>query len=133
MHRGGHVIGHVVGKLEAHLGVVFGQVHAVGPTNRNNLAHHLEQERAGLWIRADRANRLANCRCGPRQPYQEDILLPDLAKDVFGELCLDAPREAGLEKGLPRGDRDLSNSPNSSLCIGPVWRMTPGLSIVVAT
>jgi hypothetical protein len=123
----------IVRKLQAHLCVVFRQVDTVGPANRHYLAHHIEQERARLWIFADRTNGLANCRCGPRQPHQEHILLPDLAKDVPGELCLDAAREAGLEKRLPSGDREPSNSPNSSLCIGPVWRMTPGLSIVVAT
>jgi hypothetical protein len=48
VHLGSHVIGHVVRELEAHLGVVLGQVHAVGPTNRNNLAHYLMQEGACL-------------------------------------------------------------------------------------
>ena len=43
------------------------------------------------------------------------------------------PARQASRNACPRGEREPSNSPNSSRCIGPVWRMTPGRSMVVAT
>jgi hypothetical protein len=43
------------------------------------------------------------------------------------------PARLAASKASPRGEREPSNSPNSRRCIGPVWRITPGEAIVVAT
>ena len=43
------------------------------------------------------------------------------------------PARQAASSAWPRADSEPSNSPNSSRCIGPVWRMTPGASMVVAT
>ena len=36
------------------------------------------------------------------------------------------PARQASRKACPRAEREPSNSPNSSRCIGPVWRITPG-------
>ena len=101
MHRRRHVIGHIVGQLQAHFGIVLGQVHPLRAADRDHLAHQVEQEGAGLGIFTDRADGLADRRRGPRQAHQKNILLPNFAQDVRGQLGLDPAGDTRRQKRLP--------------------------------
>ena len=92
--------GSVVGEGEALGCVVLRQRHAVRTADRDDFAHQLEQEGAGLRVLADRADRRAHRRRRPGQPDQEHVLLPDRAADVVRELGLYAGFERGLEQRL---------------------------------
>ena len=43
------------------------------------------------------------------------------------------PALAAARRASARGEETPSNSPKTRRCIVPVWRITPGRSIVVAT
>ena len=68
----------------------------------------------------DSATRNTNfCQISRRMVSESSALIP--------------PARHASRNASPRGEREPSNSPNTSRCIGPVWRMTPGRSMVVAT
>jgi hypothetical protein len=59
------------------------------------------------------------CQISRRMSVESSALMP--------------PARQAASKRLAAREREPSNSPNSSRCMGPVWRITPGDSMVVAT
>src|SRR5687768_6508604 len=100
MHRRCHIGRYIVGELQPHLRIVRWNCSAMRTGHFDDLLHDVMQEGAGLRIRANRPDGLANCCSRSRKGDKEYVLLPYLAHDVGREFGIDPSGQACGKKVL---------------------------------